>query len=123
MDGDRARHLQDGDAGEQRAYEYLCARGLAPVARNFRCREGELDLVMRDASTLVVVEVRYRRSQRYGGAAASVDARKQRKIVRATRRFLAGGDIADTTAVRFDVVALSGETDKIDWIRNAFDAG
>ncbi len=122
---DRRRHLADGEAAERQAFDYLCARGLTPVARNYTCRVGELDLVMADGNTLVVVEVRYRRSNAFGGAAASIDRAKQQRIVRATKRFLASSPAWADHNVRFDVVAVSpgSPTPVIDWIRGAFEAG
>ncbi len=121
----KAAHLADGAAAEQWAFDYLRARGLEPVARNFSCREGELDLVMADGAVLVVVEVRYRRSNAFGGGAASVDRRKQRRIVRATQRFLAAAREWEDRDVRFDVVAVSPGTPTpgVEWIRDAFEAG
>lgn len=105
---------------EGRALEFLRRQRLRFVARNVRCRGGELDLVMREPDgMLVFVEVRARARRRYGGAAASVDWRKRRRLVCAARYFLAtlGGD---EPACRFDVVAFEGE--RIVWLRDAFRA-
>jgi putative endonuclease len=107
-----------GKSAEARAEAHLAAHGLQPVARNWRCRFGELDLVMRDGATLVFVEVRLRRNAGYGGAAASVTPAKQKKLLAAARLYLAG--LASTPPCRFDVVALAGDA-ITDWIRNAFD--
>src|SRR5690606_19407772 len=74
-----------GAAVEAAAGRHLAEAGLRPVATNAAARFGELDLVMRDGQTLVFVEVRYRRSDRFGGGAASVDARKRRRLVLAAR--------------------------------------
>jgi putative endonuclease len=106
-----------GDAKEEIACRYLEGQGLRLLARNHRCRHGEIDLVMRDAETLVFVEVRYRRSQAFGGAAQSVDAHKQRRLVSAAGHYL---QIHPThLPCRFDVLAI-GAGDRIDWIRHAF---
>lgn len=106
-------------AAEQRALDYLLSRGLRLVARNFRARVGELDLVMVDADELVVVEVRRRTRADYGGAAASVTAAKRTRLRRTAQTFLAASFGARAwPALRFDVVAIEGE--RIHWIRAAF---
>ncbi|SDX07156.1 YraN family protein [Thiocapsa roseopersicina] len=106
-----------GDAKERLAEDYLKRRHLQPIVRNHRCRFGEIDLVMRDGATLVFVEVRYRRSERFGTAAETVDRRKQQRLTAAASHYLQ----AHPTVLpcRFDVVAVSGE-DRIEWIKNAF---
>jgi len=106
-----------GDAKERQARAYLEREGLRFLAQNVRCKRGELDLVMRDGDTLVFVEVRYRASQRFGGAAASVDRRKQIRISAAAAYFLQRHTIA--LPCRFDVVAI-GPAGQLDWIRHAF---
>ena len=108
-----------GRLAEDLAARFLERHGLAVVARNFRCRGGELDLVCRDANTLVFVEVRLRRNAAYGGAAESITARKQRRVVLAARHYLATHRQSER-ACRFDCVLLDGE--KIDWLRDAFAA-
>ncbi|MCW5636730.1 MAG: YraN family protein [Rubrivivax sp.] len=114
-----------GDAAETRALQWLTARGLVPVARNYRvargpsARGGEIDLVLRERDgTLVFVEVRARADARHGGAAASVSVAKQRRIVFAARHFLLR--LATPPPCRFDVVAVDG--DEVQWVRAAFDA-
>jgi putative endonuclease len=94
------------------------------LATNQRYRMGELDLVMRDGETVVFVEVRYRRSDGFGGSAPSVDAAKQRKIVLAAQCFLVEHPELARAPCRFDVVAVDGAADapRVEWIRNAFDA-
>ncbi|SDX76617.1 putative endonuclease [Allochromatium warmingii] len=106
-----------GAAKERLAEAFLIERGLTPLARNYRCRGGEIDLVMRDAQTLVFVEVRYRRSAQFGTAAATVDARKQQRLIQAAQQYLQQHPTA--LACRFDVVAIDGQ-DRIEWIRQAF---
>jgi putative endonuclease len=109
--------LSIGGLKEDVACRYLEGRGLRLVARNHRCRQGEIDLVMRDADILVFVEVRYRRSQRFGSAAESVDVHKQRRLTAAAGHYLQGHP--SPLPCRFDVLAI-GADDRIDWIRNAF---
>jgi putative endonuclease len=106
-----------GALAEDQAARFLAARGLKILARNYRCRGGEIDLVCRDGATLVFVEVRLRTNRAFGGAAASITSAKQRRIALAARHYLAGKPLP---ACRFDAVLLDGES--IDWIRNAFDA-
>jgi putative endonuclease len=108
-----------GAEKEQIACRYLEGQGLRLLARNHRCRHGEIDLVMRDADTLVFVEVRYRRSRYYGTAAESVDAYKQRRLTAAAGHYLQGHP--SPLPCRFDVVAIESG-DAIDWIRDAFAA-
>jgi putative endonuclease len=114
-----------GEAAEARALAHLQAQGLALVARHYRVGGGprvpaaEVDLIVRERDgTLVFVEVRARRSTAHGGAAASVGAAKQRRIVRAARQYLAR--LASPPPCRFDVIAIDGE--RLEWLRAAFDA-
>lgn len=109
-----------GEREETLALRHLQGQRLQLVARNYRCKGGELDLVMRDADTLVVIEVRKRSNANFGSAAESVDARKQAKIVHATRMFLSEHAAFSNCAVRFDVVALDA-ADRIEWLQAAFD--
>lgn len=115
----KAAHLQQGENSEQQAFEYLIAQGLKPITRNYRCRFGELDLIMRDANSLVIVEVRYRKNDTYGSALESITARKQSRIIAATHCYLAANPQATATDVRFDVVAISGNN-QLEWVKNAF---
>lgn len=111
---------RDGGAAEEIAARYLARHGLAIVDRNYRCRGGEIDLVARDGAALVFVEVRLRRSQRFGGAGASVDARKQARVLAAARHYLAG---RGEQPCRCDVVTLDAlDPAHIEWIKDAFGA-
>lgn len=113
-----------GAAFEQLAADWLAVHGLRVLTRGYRCRGGELDLVCRDGDALVVVEVRSRRSRSHGGAAASIDSRKRRRIVLATRHFLMTHPELAGAPVRFDVIAIDGTGDgerTLRWIPNAFD--
>jgi putative endonuclease len=117
--------LQRGTASEQLAADYLQARGLVVLARNVRCRAGELDLVCLDSGVLAIVEVRQRVRMDFGGALASVTWRKQRKLIRATRFFLQRQAEWRRYAMRFDVLAVEGVPDgvhRIVWIKDAFRA-
>ena len=92
--------------------------------RNYRCRRGEIDLVMRDTETLVFVEVRRRASHAFGGGLVSVDARKRARLVAAAEHYLMTERIGDERPCRFDVVAIDGRFPRttIQWVRNAFEA-
>ena len=118
-DAPRPSARDSGLAAEEAAARFLESRGLAIVARNYRTRFGEVDLVARDGATLVFVEVRKRSWRAYGGAAASVDARKQSRLVAAARHYLAR--LGAEPACRFDVVTWDGESAAPAWIRGAFD--
>ena len=96
------------------------------VKRGYRCRMGELDLVCLDGETLVVVEVRARAASRFASAGESVDSRKQRKLIRATRHLLMTHPSWSEFPLRFDVFCINdigSTTPSIRWIRNAFDCG
>jgi len=109
-----------GARAERIAADYLQRKGLELVETNYRCRWGEIDLVLRDRVTVVFAEVKFRRSDSYGGAAYSVGPRKQGRIIAAARHYLAG---RKETACRFDVVLLEClEPLRIEWIRDAFSA-
>jgi len=107
-----------GQAGEDAALVYLQRQGLQLVERNFRCKGGEIDLIVRDRDTLVFVEVRKRADARFGGAAASVTSHKQRRLIRAAHFFLQR--FRNPPSCRFDIVAFEGE--RIDWLKNAIEA-
>lgn len=111
-----------GATVEAAARDYLLARGFTVVAANVSYKLGELDLVMRDGDSLVFVEVRYRRDDRFGGGAASVDWRKCRKLVRAAQLFLLKHPAWADSPCRFDVVEADGDPDapRLHWLRDAF---
>jgi putative endonuclease len=115
--------LQRGAASEQLAAAHLRAKGLRVIACNLRCRGGELDLVCLDGAVLAVVEVRQRVRGDFGGAVASVNRRKQRKIIHAVRFFLQRERAWRAYVIRFDVVGVQGLPDgtpRIIWIKDAF---
>jgi putative endonuclease len=104
------------------AGRFLEAQGLTIVARNFRIRRGEIDLVARDGATLVFVEVRLRRSQSHGGAAESITAAKRARLVAAAQAFLLRerGD----PPCRFDAILLDAlDPARVDWRQNVIEAG
>jgi putative endonuclease len=121
--GPRPSAPEIGRRLEQAACDYLRDRGLEPLARNFRCRLGEIDLVMRDGPALVFVEVRYRRSSRFGHAAESIVAGKRRKVIMTARHYLQLHREHRGLPARFDVIAIAGGGDDapvFEWIRDAF---
>jgi putative endonuclease len=112
-----------GRAAERRAEQHLRAAGLVTVARNWRCRGGELDLVMRDGASLVFVEVRARTRNDFASAAESVGPRKQARLVHAAEAFLQ--TLSELPPCRFDVVTVerdAGSAAQLAWIRDAFEA-
>lgn len=117
---------QSGNNAERLAEAYLRENGLSLIARNYRCRHGEIDLIMRHGETTVFVEVRLRQAGRdhgndYGGAAASIGPRKQARIVAAAQHYLAG--MKQLPPCRFDAVLLNQlSAAHIEWIRDAFGA-
>lgn len=128
--GVRTPRQRIGAAAEEAACKHLQAQGCAIVARNVRFREGELDIVAREGATLLFVEVRMRSDARYGGAGASVDSFKRRRLLRAAQHFLLQhyGDGSTAArrgngwpACRFDVVTADGGG-VTEWIRDAFQA-
>lgn len=110
-----------GALAEARAEKFLRARGLICCAKNYRCPQGEIDLIMRDSETLVFVEVRLRSNPNFEQAAESVSARKQHKIIRAAQHYLLHHQLTDKIPCRFDVIAFDG-ADEINWIADAFSA-
>jgi len=107
-----------GAWAEDAAAAFLVKRGLKLLERNYRCRFGEIDLVLRDARTLVFVEVRYRRNHSFGDAGESITASKRQKLLRAARHYMAAH--REFPACRFDAVLLNGDTREVDWVVNAF---
>ncbi|HEX3914609.1 MAG TPA: YraN family protein [Steroidobacteraceae bacterium] len=118
-------HLERGAAAERLAAQYLQQCGLKILARNLRCRWGEIDLLCLDAEVLAVVEVRQRQRSDFGGALNSVTWAKRRKIIRATQFILCREAHWQYFALRFDVFAIEGRPDgahRIEWVKDAFRA-
>lgn len=108
----------EGARWETLAAEYLEAHGMAVKERNYRCRQGEIDIIGTHDGYLVFVEVKYRRDAAKGHAAEAVDYRKQRRICRTADYYRYANRIGSRTGVRYDVVAIQGE--QVNWIQNAF---
>ncbi|MCB1632041.1 MAG: YraN family protein [Pseudomonadales bacterium] len=127
----RSRHATDsatiGRAAEDHALQQLSTQGLRLVARNFRCRLGEIDLVMRDGDTLVFVEVRARASAsaRFGSAVETISATKRRRLQASAALFIAWHPSLQRQPLRFDLFAIDGApgvaTPRTTWIRGIFD--
>lgn len=108
-----------GLALERQGARYLSTRGLRLLTTNYRCKAGEIDLIMRDGSTLVFIEVRFRRSGLRGSPVETVTLRKQRRLVRCARHYLMSCQLYDTVPCRFDVLGIE-PGNRITWVRNAF---
>ncbi len=107
-----------GVKSEKQALAYLQQQGLSLICRNYYCRFGEIDLIMRDQDTLVFIEVRYRKNSDFGGAFASITKRKQDKIIKTAKHYLAQLD--NEPYCRFDAIAIDPQADTPQWIQNAF---
>jgi len=110
-----------GAGYEKQARRYLESQGLQFIAANVYVRGGEIDLIMRHHQVIVFVEVRFRRNDAFGSAAASVTVRKQKHLLHSARVWLNGaGESFETVDCRFDVLAFTGN--EIEWLTNAFAA-
>ena len=115
--------LSKNNAGleaEKLAATFLANHGLKLVTQNYHCQYGEIDLIMRDAKTLVFIEVRLRSHSQFGGAGASITPQKQQKLILTAQHYLQQhGDCQ----CRFDAILMNkAEASHIEWVRNAFDA-
>lgn len=122
MGASQPTHLKQGNLAEAVAATFLQARGLTLLESNFRCRHGEIDLIMLQGKILVFIEVRLRSYSMYGGAAMSIDASKQNKLRRTAEFFLqTHANHYGNAPCRFDAVLMQHPTiDAIEWIQNAF---
>jgi putative endonuclease len=111
-----------GQTAENQACAYLQQQGLRLVTRNYRCKVGEIDLIMRDKTDLVFVEVRYRKNDSFGGGLQSITSAKQAKLTRAASFYLQRNRLTENIPCRFDVIAIGIQQGKsaIEWIKNAF---
>lgn len=111
-----------GARAEAAACDYLQGHGLQLLERNYRCRQGEIDLIMCDGDCTVFIEVRYRRNSRFCSSAESVDPRKQQKLINAAAHYLQRHPRLMQRPARFDVIAMSRQADSphIEWIQDAF---
>lgn len=107
---------------ERRAERFLRSKGLTLLRRNYHCRFGEIDLIMRDGEVIVFVEVRRRQSESFGKAVATIARPKQLRLMRTARHYLLCTGLNDSTPCRFDAVGISGPGRHLhfDWIPNAF---
>ncbi|MFZ2300813.1 MAG: YraN family protein [Gallionella sp.] len=113
--------MNNGAQAERWAAQYLRKQGLKPVAENYRSRFGEIDLIMQDGAELVFVEVRLRRNADFGGAAASIDTRKQQRLIRTAQQYLAR--LAHIPPCRFDAVLMDdAQGVNAQWLKNAFES-
>lgn len=115
-----------GQYWEEKASKFLVAQGLKLVARGYRCRLGELDIICSDGPALVICEVRARSSTAFVSASESVDRHKRRRIVGATRHFLMRHCEYANRPLRFDVIAvdeIDAPKPRLQWIKNAFQLG
>ena len=118
-----SENLRKGLRFEDQARDYLQVHGLVLLHSNYRCRFGEIDLVMRDGDTVCFIEVKFRKSRLFGGAAASIPRAKQRKIIKTALFYIASHKHLANQAMRFDALLIQHQADgsnQINWIRNAF---
>ena len=116
-------NVRKGLRYEDRAREFLQQRGLELLQSNFRCRLGEIDLIMRDGNTVCFIEVKFRGSTDFGGAAASITPSKQRKIIKTALFYLSRHERLARQALRFDALLIQRHNDNrldFNWIENAF---
>lgn len=130
---EKAQHLLTGETAEQDACRFLLKNKLKLLSKNYRCKYGEIDLIMLDQQALVFVEVRYRKNNQFGSGADSITISKQRKLIKTASYYLQQNPKASQYAARFDVISMSAGPDsnsqphpenetKIDWIKDAFQA-
>lgn len=110
-----------GAQAEARALTFLQQQGLVKISQNYRCKLGEIDLIMQHKDTLVFVEVRLRTHQAFANAAESVTIRKQQKIIKTALYYLQSHKLTESANCRFDVIAFSDNSEP-EWIKNAFSA-
>lgn len=109
-----------GDNAEDNACNFLKREGFTILERNFRSRNGEIDIIAHDRNTIVFVEVKYRRSTTHGEPYESVTRNKQEKIIKTALYYLQGHSKFSDMNCRFDVISIHQEN--IDWLKNAFEA-
>ncbi len=107
-----------GNNAETLALSHLKKLGLTLVTQNYHCKFGEVDLIVNDENTLVFVEVRFRKSDRFGSALESVTKSKQEKIVTTARHYIAKHRLGESRPIRFDVIGITANN--IEWIKHAF---
>ena len=112
-----------GVKAEQIACDYLISKGLTSIERNFSTRRGEIDIIMRDGAQLVFIEVRFRQSTLFGGAEASITAKKCQKLKAAAAAYMQIHRLTNSAAARFDAIALTGDLTRrelysVNWVKN-----
>jgi putative endonuclease len=119
---DTPRTQDIGQLAEQQACRYLEAQGLQLLVRNYRCKQGEIDLIMRGKNEIVFVEVRSRHHADYGSAIESIDQYKQQKLMRAAHHYLLQKKWFDNVNCRFDIIAINPTQPEptIEWLEDAF---
>lgn len=110
---------KQGNKAEELALHFLKKKGLKLLEKNFSTRAGEVDLIMQDDDTVVFIEVRYRKNTNFGGAAASVTPKKQLRVIKAALAYQQKN--TSQSSMRFDVVAIEGDNEELNWIQSAFD--
>ncbi|MBE5828874.1 MAG: YraN family protein [Butyrivibrio sp.] len=112
-----------GDGNEDLACSFLKSKGCGIVFRNFRCRQGEIDIIAKDGKYLCFIEVKYRKNANFGAPSEAVNISKQRKISKVSRFYLYSKNLSFDIPIRYDVIAVTindGIT-TFKWIKNAFD--
>ena len=124
MSAERTSSSERGAWAEDMALAFMIKQGLREVARNYRCRHGEIDLILNDADTLVFAEVRYRAVGALVSATQSISHAKQRRLLASAEHYLQRRDESNTRECRFDVLAVSGNAPNptVQWLRDAFEA-
>ena len=122
MNVSEASHLDLGRAAEQAACNFLTSKDFRLVERNYRCRYGEIDLIMKDSKYLVFVEVRARKHTHYGGGIGSITSTKRHKLIKTATHYLISHQSYDKIPCRFDVIGVkpTQESWDMEWIKNAF---
>ncbi len=113
------KRILNGAQAETQAEAFLLAQGLVKKGKNYRCKLGEIDLIMQHNDVLVFIEVRLRSHRQFAQAAESVTFSKQQKIIKAAYYYLQQHQLTDKVNCRFDVVAFD-DSAAPDWIQNAF---
>ena len=120
MNGNKCKGLHY----ENQAKDYLLQQGLILLKQNYHCRYGEIDLIMLHQNTVCFIEVKYRNSMGYGGAASAISTQKQKKIVKTALIFISQNSTYKQHSMRFDALLMQQQRDSqtpcIDWIQNAF---
>ena len=120
----KVTHKQVGDQYEAVAKAYLTRHGLSLIQQNFIAKCGEIDLIMRHNNTIVFAEVKYRKQTRYGHAAEMVTAKKSQRLLKTAQVWLMQQGLSvHSTDFRFDIIAIEGPDDNINWIQNAITQG